>query len=94
VSGLTTAKLLERLHEHWAGEPFVIVGENPPQAKAAFASNAVHVTARYDERTGTVLALAAEDNLVKGGSGQAVQNANLLLGLPETCGLTAVGVMP
>jgi N-acetyl-gamma-glutamyl-phosphate reductase len=94
TSGLTTTKLLDRLREHWAGEPFVVVGDNPPQAKAAFASNAVHVTARYDERTGTVLALAAEDNLVKGGSGQAIQNANLLLGLPETCGLTAIGVMP
>ncbi len=94
VSGLTTARLLDRLREAWAGEPFVIVGENPPQAKAALASNAVHVTARYDARTGTVLALAAEDNLVKGGSGQAVQNANLLLGLPETCGLSAIGIMP
>ena len=49
---------------------------------------------RYDERTGTVLALGALDNLVKGASGQAVQSANLLLGLPETTGLPTIGLMP
>jgi N-acetyl-gamma-glutamyl-phosphate reductase len=52
------------------------------------------VTARADARTGWVVALAALDNLVKGASGQAVQCANLALGLPETAGLTAVGVYP
>jgi len=49
---------------------------------------------RYDARTDTVLAIAAEDNLVKGASGQALQNANLLLGLPETLGLPTVGLVP
>ena len=44
----------------------------------------MHLTVRYDERTGTVLAIGALDNLVKGASGQALQNANLVLGLPET----------
>jgi N-acetyl-gamma-glutamyl-phosphate reductase len=41
-----------------------------------------------------VLAIAAEDNLVKGASGQALQNANLLLGLPETTGLSPLGLVP
>jgi N-acetyl-gamma-glutamyl-phosphate reductase len=94
VSGLSTASLLAHLREFWAGEPFVVVGEGAPASKSAFGANAVHVTARFDERTGTVLALAAEDNLVKGGSGQAVQNANVLLGLPETTGLPTIGLMP
>jgi N-acetyl-gamma-glutamyl-phosphate reductase len=94
VSGLDTARLLAHLREFWAGEPFLIVGDGPPAAKAAFGSNAVHVTARFDERTGTVLALASEDNLVKGGSGQAVQSANVLFGFPETTGLSTVGVYP
>jgi N-acetyl-gamma-glutamyl-phosphate reductase len=94
VSGLSTASLLAHVREFWAGEPFVIVGDGAPAAKSAFGANAVHVTARFDDRTGTVLALAAEDNLVKGGSGQAVQNANVLLGLPETTGLSILGVFP
>jgi N-acetyl-gamma-glutamyl-phosphate reductase len=94
VSGLSTTSLLAHLREFWVDEPFVLVGDGPPAAKSAFGSNAVHVTARFDERTGTVLALAAEDNLVKGGSGQAVQNANVLLGFPETTGLSTLGVFP
>jgi N-acetyl-gamma-glutamyl-phosphate reductase len=52
------------------------------------------VTVRYDERTGWVVALAALDNLVKGASGQAVQCANLMLGLDEATGLAATGVFP
>lgn len=94
ASGLSTASLLERYREHYAGELFVQVVETPPATKATYGSNSVLVTVRYDDRTGTVLALAAEDNLVKGASGQAVQNANLLLGLPEGLGLPTVGVAP
>ena len=47
-----------------------------------------------DERTRTAIVAAAIDNLVKGAAGQAVQNANLLLGLPEDTGLTASGLGP
>jgi N-acetyl-gamma-glutamyl-phosphate reductase len=54
----------------------------------------VHLTARYDERTDSILAIAALDNLVKGAAGQMIQCANLLLGLPETTGLSAIGIMP
>ena len=68
--------------------------DQPPATKATSGGNAVHVTVRYDGRTNTVLAIAAEDNLVKGASGQALQNANLLLGLPETLGLPVVGLVP
>ena len=68
--------------------------EGSPSTKATLGSNAAHVTARYDERTGTVLAIAAIDNLTKGASGAAVQCANLLLGLPETTGLPIAGVYP
>jgi len=91
---ISTAALLALYREHYAGEPFVEVVDEPSGSKATSGSNAVHVTVRYDERTATVLAVAAEDNLVKGAAGQAIQNANLLLGLPETRGLTAVGVAP
>jgi len=54
----------------------------------------VHVTARADQRTGWIVAIAALDNLTKGASGQAVQCANLMLGLPEATGLPTAGLYP
>lgn len=90
----STAELLGVLHDAYAGEPFVVVSERPPSTKATLGSNSCHLTARFDERTGTVLVLSALDNLTKGASGQAVQCANLVLGLPETAGLPVVGVYP
>ena len=91
---LTTDGLLARYRDFYAGEPFVAVLDQPPSTKATLSGNAVHLTVRADPRTGTVLAIAAEDNLVKGASGQALQNANLLLGLPETTGLSPLGLVP
>ena len=85
---------LEILREAYADEPFVVVTDEPPSTKATFGSNVAHVTARRDPRTGWVLVLGALDNLVKGASGQAVQCANLALGLDETAGLPLVGVFP
>lgn len=94
ASGLTTEALLETYREFYADEPFVVVSESSPATKATTGSNACHVTVRADERTNTVLAIAAIDNLVKGASGQAIQGANVVLGLPEATGLSAVGIMP
>jgi N-acetyl-gamma-glutamyl-phosphate reductase len=91
---LSTEGLLAGYRDFYAQEPFVHVTDGSPATKATLGSNAAHVTVRYDARTGTVLAIAALDNLVKGASGQALQNANLLLGLPETTGLSTVGLMP
>jgi N-acetyl-gamma-glutamyl-phosphate reductase len=93
-AGLSTDKLLGVCRDHYADEPFVVVADAPPATKATLGSNAFHMTVRYDDRTGTVLALGALDNLVKGASGQAIQAANLVLGLPETTGLPTVGMMP
>lgn len=90
----TTADLFDILHTAYDSEPFVVVRDEPPSTKATYGSNAAHVTVRQDERTGWVVALCALDNLVKGASGQAVQCANLALGLDETAGLSAVGVYP
>ena len=96
VAGATisTESLQSRLRERWAGEPFMVVTGGSPSTKATLGSNAVHVTARYDERTGTVLAIAALDNLAKGASGGAVQAANVALGLEEAAGLTKIGIAP
>lgn len=85
---------LAALREAYENEPFIHVSERPPSTKWALGSNAVHLTARYDARTGRVLALAALDNLVKGAAGQMIQCANLMLGLDETAGLTNVGLWP
>jgi N-acetyl-gamma-glutamyl-phosphate reductase len=90
----STANLLDVLLDAYAGEPFVVVGDAPPSTKAAWGSNTAHLTARYDPRTGWVVVLAAIDNLVKGASGQAVQCANIVLGIDETAGLSPVGVYP
>ncbi|MEA3063967.1 MAG: N-acetyl-gamma-glutamyl-phosphate reductase [Sphingomonadales bacterium] len=85
---------LQALRTAYAGEPFIHVSERPPATKWAQGSNAVHLTARYDERTGRVLAIAALDNLVKGAAGQMIQCANLMLGLDETAGLPVAGMYP
>jgi N-acetyl-gamma-glutamyl-phosphate reductase len=91
---LTTADVMGALHQAYDDEPFVVVTEAPPSTKATAGSNAAHVTARVDERTGWVLTLCALDNLVKGASGQAIQCANAALGLPETTGLPLGGMFP
>jgi N-acetyl-gamma-glutamyl-phosphate reductase len=94
ASGVAADDVLGILAAAYEGEPFVVVSPTSPSTKATWGSNAVHLTARYDERTGWILVLAALDNLVKGASGQAVQCANLLLGLEETTGLSSIGVYP
>ncbi len=89
-----TNVLLGCLRAAYADEPFVVVDERIPSTKATQGANTAHLTARFDDRTGTVLVMSAIDNLVKGTSGQAIQCANLLAGLPETTGLPLVGLMP
>jgi N-acetyl-gamma-glutamyl-phosphate reductase len=93
-TGLTTAVVMDALHDAYDDEPFVVVTDAPPSTKATAGSNCAHVTARVDDRTGWVLSLCALDNLVKGASGQAVQCANIALGLPETTGLPLAGLYP
>ena len=85
---------LQALKAAYADEPFVHVSERVPSTKWTQGSNAVHLTARYDERTGRVLAIAALDNLVKGAAGQMIQCANLMLGLDEAAGLPKAGLWP
>lgn len=94
TSGLGTERLLDMAREYYADEPFITVLDESPSTKATLGSNACHTTIRYDDRTGTVLAIAAIDNLVKGASGQAIQALNAVLGLPETTGLPVLGIAP
>ena len=89
-----SADPLAILRDAYAAEPFIHVGATPPETKWATGSNAAFLSARYDERTGTVVALAAIDNLGKGAAGQMIQCANLMLGLGEDAGLSNMGVYP
>jgi N-acetyl-gamma-glutamyl-phosphate reductase len=77
--------------EHYAGEPFIEVRAEVPSLRDVVHRNVVRITATVAEgvRTPTLVVIAAIDNLVKGAAGQAMQNANLLLGLEETMGLPA-----
>ena len=82
------------LRATYAAEPFVHVGETPPETKWASGSNAAFLTARFDRRTNMVVAIAAIDNLGKGAAGQMIQCANIMCGLEETAGLAVAGVYP
>ena len=92
--GRDTTFPLRVLEDFYQGEPFVVVSERSPSTKAVLGSNAVHLTGRYDPRSGWVVVIAAIDNLTKGAAGQAIQCANLAVGLDETAGLPVAGLYP
>lgn len=83
------ADVLAPWREHYAGEPFIEVRAEIPSLRDVVHRNVVRITATMAAgvRAPTVVIVAAIDNLVKGAAGQALQNANLLLGLEETMGL-------
>jgi N-acetyl-gamma-glutamyl-phosphate reductase len=86
----------DALASAYAGEPFVHVlpeGQQPHTGATA-GSNAAHLQATLDDDSGRIIVTCAIDNLGKGAAGQALQNANIMLGLPETAGLTTDGVAP
>ena len=82
--------------KYYKDEKFVRVLQKDvvPETRWVEGSNFVDVNFKIDERTGRVIMMGALDNLVKGAAGQAVQNMNLLFGLPETEGLELVPVFP
>jgi N-acetyl-gamma-glutamyl-phosphate reductase len=85
----TIADPLSPWRDEFAGEPFVEVTAEPPSLRDVVRRNVVRISARYvaGVRQPTLLILSAIDNLVKGAAGQAVQNANVVLGLDEPMGL-------
>jgi len=92
----SAAQVRAALAGAYADEPFVhLLPEGQwPGTGATLGSNAAHLQAAADQHAGRAVVVCALDNLVKGAAGQAVQDANLMLGLPETAGLTAYGVAP
>jgi N-acetyl-gamma-glutamyl-phosphate reductase len=80
-------ELRELFADAYAGEPFVEVADTPPGTREVLATNFCRLFAAADGHTGKVLVFAAIDNLWKGTSSQALQNLNVMFGLPETRGL-------
>jgi N-acetyl-gamma-glutamyl-phosphate reductase len=92
---LPTARDVYTLYEqYYAGEPFVHVVDQAPHTRWSYGTNHCFIHPTVDGRTGRLIVFSCLDNLGKGAAGQAIQNANLLYGLPETAGLPALGVNP
>jgi N-acetyl-gamma-glutamyl-phosphate reductase len=96
ASGASTEDLTECLTAAYGSEPFVRV--LPPgamvDAKRTRGTNVIELQAVADPRTGTAVVVGAVDNLVKGAAGQAIQNANLLIGIEEATALPTTAVYP
>jgi N-acetyl-gamma-glutamyl-phosphate reductase len=86
---LTGEKVSAGYAAAYGQEPFVrlLAGNLLPDTKNVTGTNVIEIAWRLDPRTGRLIVMSAEDNLVKGASGQAVQSLNLLCGFPETAGL-------
>jgi len=87
-------KLFRLYQDFYKDEPFVKVVELPPHTKHTWGNNLCLIHPTIDTMTGRLVVISATDNLVKGAAGQAIQNMNLMLGLPETTGLEALAVYP
>ncbi|MCA9549011.1 MAG: N-acetyl-gamma-glutamyl-phosphate reductase [Myxococcales bacterium] len=89
--GVSSIEVERAYKETLGGHPFMAWVDRPPETAPVRGTNFVEVHARVEPRTQMVCAFAAIDNLGKGAAGQAVQNLNLLLGLPEATGLLPAG---
>jgi N-acetyl-gamma-glutamyl-phosphate reductase len=94
ASGKKEKQIKELYLDFYKNEPFVRVTSSPPHTKHTLGNNLCLVYPTIDQHTGRLIVISAIDNLVKGASGQAVQNMNLMLGLPETTGLQALSIFP
>ena len=79
------AGLYREAYEH---EPFVELADTPPGVRAVRETNLCRISVHHDARAGRVIVFAAIDNLWKGAASQAVQNLNLMFGLPEGQGVS------
>jgi N-acetyl-gamma-glutamyl-phosphate reductase len=93
---LKTEEILETFHDYYRGEPFIRIlpGGKLPNTRDVKGSNYCDIGVKVNEADGRMVVVTAIDNLVKGASGQAVQNMNIMLGFPETMGLEVVPLSP
>lgn len=92
--GVAAQEVHAVIEDTYAAEDFVTVVPSPPSTKQVCGSNMAALHVVVDERVGRVIVVSVIDNLVKGAAGQAVQNANIALGLDETLGLPTEGLYP
>jgi N-acetyl-gamma-glutamyl-phosphate reductase len=92
----TPQSIFAILEARFAGEPFVHVLPfgTVPQTRHVRGSNRAYISVFKDRRPGRAIVMCVIDNLVKGASGQAIQNMNVMMGWDETTSLEAVGVFP
>lgn len=93
---VTTEQLIAHFQDYYRGEPFVRIlpAGTYPNTKNVRGTNACDIGVKVDPRTRRVIVLSAIDNLVKGASGQAIQNMNVMLGLDEKTGLSLPAITP
>lgn len=96
VSGATESDLQTLFEERYANEPFVDVlpAGSHPETRSVKGANTCRIAVHRPQGGNTVVILSVIDNLVKGAAGQAVQNMNILCGLPETTGLAGIALVP
>ena len=96
IESMDTARLQSLFEQFFANEPFVRVlpPGTVPNVRNVRGSNFCDIGVTVDPRTGRAIVVTAIDNLVKGASGQAVQNMNLMMGLDETAGIGHAGIFP
>ncbi len=96
LKNISTEKVLAVYKAFYAGKQFVkVLSEGVlPEVKNVAGSNFCEIGLKVNTRLKKLIVVSAIDNLVKGASGQAVQNMNLMLGLPESSGLLDLGMMP
>ncbi len=94
VAGVEADDVRHSLAKAYEGRPFVHVVDQPPQTRWVVGSNRALVAGFVDSHTGQIIVQGAIDNLLKGAAGQAVQCANLVMGLAEDTGLPLAGWMP
>ncbi len=96
IKNVSTKEVEEVLARSYQGEPFVKIVKEPrlPELKWVVGTNCCQIGVRVDQRTNQLVVVSVIDNMVKGASGQAVQNMNLACDLPETMGLQQWPVFP
>jgi N-acetyl-gamma-glutamyl-phosphate reductase len=95
-SSATLAELQALYEQRYASEPFVDVlpAGSHPETRSVKGANTCRIAIHRPQDSDTVVILSVIDNLVKGAAGQAVQNMNILCGLPETAGLEGIALVP
>jgi N-acetyl-gamma-glutamyl-phosphate reductase len=91
LSAISLKQLYREFYKH---APFIRITTKPPHTKHAWGNNFCLIYPTIDAKANRLIVISCLDNLVKGGAGQAVQNMNLLFGLPETTGLEALAIYP